>query len=139
MIRRAWDRIRHESDGYVALWTVIIAGAILTGGGYVIDLTDKANETRRVTMVANEAGRAAAQELSADVISGGESFNLDTAEAANAARSHLSAAGVEGDVRVDGTTVVITATQQWEPAMMPMPSDTLTGTSTINAEEVTAQ
>lgn len=127
-----------QEEGYVAVWVAIFAAVIVAGGGLLYDVTDKANETRRATMIANEAGRAAAQELSADVI-GGTSFSLDTAAAADAARTHLGAAGVEGTVTVDGAKVLVSAQVPWQPSMMPLPSDTLTGTATINAEEVVAQ
>ena len=49
-----------DESGYVAVWTVVIGGALMVAGGVVYDSADKANEARRVTMVANEAGRAAA-------------------------------------------------------------------------------
>lgn len=129
---------RESEDGFVAVWVAIFAAVIVAGGGLLYDVADKANETRRATMIANEAGRAAAQELSADVISGA-GFSLDTATAADAARAYLSAAGVQGTVTVKGTEVIVTAQVPWQPSMMPMPSDTLTGTATINAEEVMAQ
>ena len=59
-----------DESGYVAVWTVVIGGALMVAGGVVYDSADKANEARRVTMVANEAGRAAAQEITSDAISG---------------------------------------------------------------------
>lgn len=133
-MRQAWK----NEDGFVAVWVAIFAAVIVAGGGLLYDVTDKANQTRRATMIANEAGRAAAQELSADVISG-TGFSLDTASAADAARAHLSAAGVDGTVIVEGTQVIVTTHMPWSPSMMPLPSDTLTGTATINAEEVVAQ
>ena len=134
MTRQEWT----NEDGFVAVWVAIFAAVIVAGGGLLYDVTDKATETRRATMIANEAGRAAAQELSANVISG-TGFSLDTAGAADAARAHLSAAGVNGNVTVAGTEVIVTTQVPWTPSMMPLPSDTLTGTATINAEEVVAQ
>lgn len=131
MMRRLLDR----EDGNVALWIIVVSAALLTAGGLVYDVADKANEARRATMTANEAGRAAAQELSADVI-GGTTYEIDTVAAADAAQEYLDAAGVDGNVLVDGTRLVITTSLHWEPSMMPMPADTVTGTATIDTREV---
>lgn len=125
----------NRDDGSVALWVVIIGAVLLTAGGLVYDSADKANDARRATMTANEAGRAAAQELSADVI-GGTTYDIDTAGAADAARAYLSAADVDGSVTVDGTRVVITTSIHWEPKVLPLPTDTINGTATIETREV---
>lgn len=130
-----WRRLLDREDGNVALWVIVVSAALLTAGGMVYDVADKANEARRATMTANEAGRAAAQELSAEVIAG-TTYEIDTAAAADAAQEYLDAAGVDGNVAVDGTRVVITTSLDWEPSMMPLPADTVTGTATIDTREV---
>lgn len=131
MLRRLLDR----EDGNVALWVIVVSAALLTAGGMVYDVADKANEARRATMTANEAGRAAAQEISAEVI-GGTAYEIDAVAAGDAAQEYLDAAGVDGNVAVDGTRVVITTRLDWEPSMMPLPADTVTGTATIDTREV---
>ncbi len=131
MLRRLLDR----EDGNVALWVIVVSAALLTAGGMVYDVADKANEARRATMTANEAGRAAAQEISAEVI-GGTTYEIDAVAAGDAAQEYLDAAGVDGNVAVDGTRVVITTRLDWEPSMMPLPADTVTGTATIDTREV---
>lgn len=130
-----WRRRLDREDGNVALWVIVVSAALLTAGGMVYDVADKANEARRATMTANEAGRAAAQELSADVI-GGTTYEIDAVAAGDAAQEYLDAAGVDGNVAVDGTRVVITTSLDWEPSMMPLPADTVTGTATIDTREV---
>ena len=130
-----WRRHLDREDGNVALWVIVVSAALLTAGGMVYDVADKANEARRATMTANEAGRAAAQEISAEVI-GGTTYEIDAVAAGDAAQEYLDAAGVDGNVAVDGTRVVITTRLDWEPSMMPLPADTVTGTATIDTREV---
>lgn len=130
-----WRRLLDREDGNVALWVIVVSAALLTAGGMVYDVADKANEARRATMTANEAGRAAAQEISAEVI-GGTTYEIDAVAAGDAAQEYLDAAGVDGNVAVDGTRVVITTRLDWEPSMMPLPADTVTGTATIDTREV---
>lgn len=130
-----WRRLLDREDGNVALWVIVVSAALLTAGGMVYDVADKANEARRATMTANEAGRAAAQEISAEVI-GGTTYEIDAVAAGDAAQEYLDAAGVDGNVAVDGTRVIITTRLDWEPSMMPLPADTVTGTATIDTREV---
>lgn len=128
-------RLRDER-GYVAVWTVVIGGALMLVGGVVYDSADKANEARRVTLVANEAGRAAAQEVTSDVIVG-TGGSVDPSRAAQAARDYLAATGVSGDVSVSGNQVTVTTSQSWSPQIMPvLQPDTLTATSVIDLERV---
>ncbi|EKA60569.1 hypothetical protein B277_12066 [Janibacter hoylei PVAS-1] len=123
-----------DESGYVAVWTVVIGGALMVAGGVVYDSADKANEARRVTMVANEAGRAAAQEITSDAISG-RAAQIDPSRAAGAAREYLDATGMDGTVSVDGTTVTVTTSQPWSPKIMPvLQPDTLTSTVEVDLE-----
>ena len=134
MIPAVLRRLRGE-DGHVTIWVMIIGVTIMTAGGMVYDGADKANQARRATMIANEAGRAASQELSADVVAG-EGVSIALAGAADAARTYLDSAGAEGSVSVEGTQVVIRTSLPWEPSVLPLPSDTLTATATVDAQEV---
>lgn len=127
-------RLRRQ-DGHVSLWVIIIGVTIMTAAGMAYDGADKANDSRRATLIANEAGRAAGQELSTDVVTGG-GVTLDLTSAAAAARTYLAAAGVDGDVEVQGTRILIRTSVPWEPSVLPLPSDTLTGTATVDAQEV---
>ncbi|MDN5716267.1 MAG: hypothetical protein L0G89_03440 [Janibacter sp.] len=132
------DMTRRLSDesAYVAVWTVVIGSALMLAGGVVYDSADKANESRRVTLVANEAGRAAAQEVSSEAIAG-TSAHVDPSRAAQAARDYLAATGITGDVSVSGSTVTVTASQPWSPKVMPvLQPDTLTATSVVDLERV---
>lgn len=125
-----------DESGYVAVWTVVIGSALMLAGGVVYDSADKANEARRVTMVANEAGRAAAQEVSPGVIAG-SSAGVDPARAAQAARDYLAATGIDGDVSVSDTRVTVTTSQGWTPKIMPvLQPDTLTATSVVDLDRV---
>ena len=51
-------------------------------------------------------------------------------------RTYLDSAGAEGSVSVEGTQVVIRTSLPWEPSVLPLPSDTLTATATVDAQEV---
>lgn len=134
-MRMLMRRLSDES-AYVAVWTVVIGSALMLVGGVVYDAADKANDARRVTMVANEAGRAAAQEITTDAISG-RAADVDPSRAAAAARDYLTAAGVDGDVSVSGTEVTVTTSSRWSPKIMPvLQPDTLTATTTVNLERV---
>ena len=127
-----------DERGYVAAWTAVIGAALILVGGVVYDSADKANEARRVTLVANEAGRAAAQEVSSDVIAGSRA-TIDSGRAAQAARDYLSATGVDGNVSVSGSQVTVTTSAPWSPKIRPvLQPDTLTGTAVIDLEQVDA-
>ncbi|WP_156466222.1 hypothetical protein [Janibacter sp. Soil728] len=125
-----------DESAYVAVWTVVIGSALMLAGGVVYDSADKANEARRVTMVANEAGRAAAQEVGSGVIAG-SSADVDPIRAAQAAREYLAATGIDGDVSVSGNQVTVTTSQRWAPKIMPvLQPDTLTATTVVDLERV---
>ncbi len=129
-------RLRDER-GYAAVWTVVIGSALMLVGGLVYDVADKANEARRVTMVANETGRAAAQEVTTGVISG-RSDGVDPQRAAEAAEAYLDSTGMDGQVTVSGSQVSVTTTQSWSPKIMPiLQPDTLTATAVTDLERVT--
>lgn len=131
-----WQERLTSERGYVALWTVVIGGALMSVGGVVYDAADKANEARRVTLVANEAGRAAAQEISPEAISG-RAVTIDPARGASAARDYLQATDVDGTVSVEGTQVVVHTNSQWSPKIMPvLQPETLTGSATVDLEHV---
>ena len=110
MIPAVWRRLRGE-DGHVTIWVMIIGVTIMTAGGMVYDGADKANQARRATMIANEAGRAASQELSADVVAG-----------EGAATSYLSRQSMVTDpgvsVQRGPETVTVLATGQ-APSLVP--------------------
>lgn len=128
----------NDESAYVAVWTVVIGSALMLVGGMVYDVADKANEARRVTLVANEAGRAAAQEVTSGVIAGNSS-DVDPERGAEAARAYLDSTGIDGQVSVSGTEVTVTTTQAWSPKIMPiLQPDTLTATAVTDLKRVNA-
>lgn len=123
------QRVRDER-GAAAVWTLILATTAFTalvglvgGGG---ELVNEKVEARRA---AEQAARAGADELSsASVRSGGDTVNVGDAIAR--AKSTLRQAGWSGTVRVQGSTVVVTATGTRHPPLL-----NLLGVGSVRIEE----
>lgn len=96
--------------GVAALWVIFLASVTLAAGGLVIDGGYTMAAKREAARVAEQAARAAADELDTDSLRTGGA-DLDPAAATIAGRSYLSAAGESGTVHVSGRTVTVTVTK----------------------------
>lgn len=96
--------------GVAALWVVFLATVTLAASGLVIDGGYAMAAKREAARVAEQAARAAADELDTDSIRTGGA-DLDAPAASAAGRSYLSAVGESGAVTVNGQTVTVTVTK----------------------------
>lgn len=123
-----------EERGSAGLHFVIVVAAVLALAGLVSDGAGKARAARTVNLVAAEAARTGAQAVAAGVIAG-QAARVDTGAGSAAARSYLSAAGMDGTVRVSGTQVSVTTHTRWAPTFYSfVPAQTLTATATSSIE-----
>jgi hypothetical protein len=126
---------RHRRDRGATTLTLITMGvAILMAIALVSDGADKVRAGRDATSIAQEAARAAGQQLATQAITG-HGTNLDTGRAAAAARAYLATVGIPGTVSVSGDTVTVTTSIAWTPRFLAgiAPGDTLHGTATARA------
>lgn len=135
-----------ESDvGSISTFFVVAVLALLLVAGLVSDGAGRVQALQRADNAAAEAARAAGQALSPETVASGRPGNLDATAAAAAARTYLSAAGVEGSVRSSsvptpaGTqiSITVTTTTRHDPLFVGIPG-TLTGTATARVVQGTS-
>ncbi|MFE6904448.1 pilus assembly protein TadG-related protein [Streptomyces sp. NPDC057717] len=107
---------RRDAGG-VELFMPIMAIAIFVMLGLVVDGTGVLNGNSRATYAAQEAARAAGQQIDPGEAITGEALVVDPDAAADAAQAYLDAEGLDGDVVVsgDGKTITVTAHDSYDP------------------------
>ncbi len=110
-------RRRDNERGSVTLWAVIITTAVLVIMGLVVDGGAQLRAGQRADQVAREAARAAGQAISGDPVLGRPGM-VDVSRGRQAATQYLSAAGVTGDVSVDGATITVNTSVVFTPVML---------------------
>ncbi|ABM10469.1 hypothetical protein AAur_pTC10020 (plasmid) [Paenarthrobacter aurescens TC1] len=120
VLRRTAHRreCRRDERGAAAAWTLILASTafvallgLVGGGGELIN--DKVEAKR----AAEQAARAGADELSASAVRSG-SDKVDVGAAIARAKTVLRQSGWSGTVRVNGSEVIVTATDTREPQFL---------------------
>ncbi|WP_345584548.1 TadE family protein [Tessaracoccus lubricantis] len=130
--------MRRNERGSVTLWAVIITTAVLMIVGLVVDGGSQLRATQRADQVAREAARAAGQAISGDPILGRPGL-VDVSRGRQAAAAYLSAAGVAGDVHVEGTTITVDTRVSWSPVILSaigVGSVTVTGSAQAETKQV---
>lgn len=130
--------MRRNERGSVTLWAVIITTAVLMIVGLVVDGGSQLRATQRADQVAREAARAAGQAISGDPILGRPGL-VDVSRGRQAAAAYLSAAGVAGDVLVEGTTITVNTRVSWSPVILSaigVGSVTVTGSAQAETKQV---
>lgn len=128
-------RLRSD-DGGASLYAVIALTGLLMLAGMVYDGSAQTRATHQANLGALESARAASQGLSGDAIAG-SAASIDPARGATAAREHMSANDIEGEVSVNGEEVTVTVTQSWAPKFTPfIDGGAVTGTATATPERV---
>lgn len=122
-----------REDGGVTVYVAILMVVFLAASALIVDGSSKMRTGRAVAAIANEAARAASQQLDGSAITG-RTGNIDTAGGAAAARAFLRSAGADGTVSVSGSTVRVTARASWSPTFYSaiVPAQTLTATATAS-------
>lgn len=98
--------------GAVTVFVSIAVMGLLVLAGLVVDGGAKVRAVQRADRVAAEAARAAGQAIDLGAVLAGSELGVDRRAAVAAAEQYLSAAGVEGTVRVvkSGSGVAVTTT-----------------------------
>ncbi|MFJ3840577.1 pilus assembly protein TadG-related protein [Streptomyces sp. NPDC090054] len=109
--RSVWARLRAgDDDGGIAVFTAIVAIALLGIIGLAIDGGGKLRATERADAVAMEAARAAGQAIDPAAAITGTGVHVDPAAAQAAAQAYLAATGTRGSATLspDGTHLTVT-------------------------------
>jgi hypothetical protein len=113
----AQDDARGDA-GAITLFVAVMAVALFAAVGLVVDAGGRVHALQVARRTSGEAARAAAEVLDAPSVIAGAQPNPDTARAARAARSFLTAAQARGRVTVTGRTVHVTAETVYEPVFL---------------------
>lgn len=106
-----------RGGGALSAPTAIAAIALLAAIGLGIDGARAAQGLATADAVAEEAARAAGQAIDLTALRGGVAA-VDPADAVDAARQHLAAAGVDGDVIVVGPQRIRVETRIIRPTVL---------------------
>ena len=110
---------RREERGSTSLFFVVIVIALFAVIGLVVDGGGKIRSLQNADSVAHEAARAGGQAIRGPAAIEGTGALLDPQGAKRAAQAHLTAAGVEGSVKlVDGTRLRVTVTTYYDPVFL---------------------
>jgi Flp pilus assembly protein TadG len=107
-----------EDRGAITLFVVVFTVALLAAVGLVVDGGGKVRALQRADEAAREAARAGSQMLDVPSAVRGDGVRIDPAGAARAARAYLSAAGVDGAVRVEGNAVRVSTSVTYQPVFL---------------------
>lgn len=110
---------RRDERGSVTTWLVLASLLMVTMIGITVDLGGQLHAKQRAHTVAAQAARTAAEQISADAMTGAAP-RLDAAEARAAAGAYLRAAGVTGTVTIGGggTRVTVDVTDTYAPVFL---------------------
>jgi Flp pilus assembly protein TadG len=132
--------IRDERGSALTIGTVLLATVFTLILGIAVDLSGQVQTKRQAFDVAAQAARAAGQQLDADrFLNSGGALRLSSSDARRAALDYIQAAGMTGEVAIDGTDITVTATAQYTPVVLSILGiQTLSVTGTANARAVRA-
>lgn len=99
-----------DDRGAITVFVVVIAASLLLGFGLVVDGGVKLAAVERADSIAEQAARAGAQAIDASTLRATGQARIDPVAAANAARSYLASIGVQGQVVVDPSAVIVDVT-----------------------------
>lgn len=120
--QEAVGRAVQGDDGRVTAFVVVAFAGLLLVAGLVLDGGDALAARSRAIGIAEEAARAACQQIDLVAFRAGEPLTLDDAAAETAARDYLAAAGATGTVTTTvtaaGTEVTVSATVRTEPRLL---------------------
>jgi Flp pilus assembly protein TadG len=132
--------MRHDEKGSVTVWGVLIALVLVSVIGITVDLTGQVNAQQRAHDLAQQAGRAAANQVQASQIMHGQSPQIDTAAARTVALSYLHAAGVDGTVQITGpTTLCVHVLVRYQPGFLGtvgIGPETVSGDATVQLSRI---
>lgn len=112
------DRDRDGEDGRVTAFVVVTVTGLLLVAGLVLDGGNALAARSRAIGIAEEAARAACQQIDLAAYRAGQGLVLDRDTAEAAARAYLAAAGATGTVTSTADEVRVTATLTTEPQLL---------------------
>lgn len=110
--------VQDRERGSLAVFTVVIAAALVILLGVVVDGGAKLHAMQSAQATAREAARAGGQAVQASAVIRGQDPVADPAQAVAAAQAYLAAAGAPGSVEVAGDSLVVTAEESWSPTFL---------------------
>lgn len=122
----------HDEDGTTSAFVAVLTVALLAVAGLAYDGGQMIATTAQARDVASAAARAGAQQVAVADVHAGRT-GLDPDEAHARAATYLAAAGVTGDVTVDGPQVRVTVTVTQPMRILPVGDRTITVTATSTA------
>lgn len=123
---------RHRDEGTLTLFTAIVAIALLAVIAFVVDAGEKLQAGQQAQALAQEAARAAADEVNTSAAYAGSGpLTINPAQAVAAAEQYLSQSGHTGTVIVTGNTTVQVTVTVTNPAAF----TAILGISTVSSTE----
>ena len=106
--------------GTISLFVAVVATGFVSVIGVVVDAGGRLRAVENTDARAQEAARAAGQQLDEAGVLQGQGFKVRQDYAAQAANAYLGLYGLTGDARLtaDGTGVVVTVTTSYHPALL---------------------
>ena len=121
MFHSRWKRLAAGKDrderGAITVFVVIIFIALIAMAGLVIDGGSALATKRRAMNTAEQAARVGADALDPASLRSGQPV-VAPSRAISAAQAYLDKVGAEGTVGVDGGTVTVTVTADYDTAML---------------------
>lgn len=116
-----WNRRRViDQRGSYSLFFVTAVVGMLAAVGLVVDGGRQVTAERHANAAAEDAARAAGQAISESALTGRSDLSVDSGRATSAAKASLAAAGVQGDITIDGTTLTVTTTATKSALFLPL-------------------
>ncbi|KIH97609.1 hypothetical protein LP52_17985 [Streptomonospora alba] len=119
-----------EDRGQVTAFVVIIALALVLLFALVAEGGAALSTRSRALSLAQEAARAGAQQLDLAAYRAGETAALNALAAEQAAQAFLRRSGADGQARVDGATVTVTARLDHTFTLLPLGTRPMAATAT---------
>lgn len=133
-------RRRDEHGTALTIGAVLLVSVFTLILGIAVDLSGQVQTKRQAFDVAAEAARVAGQQLDADrFLDTGGTLRLTNTAARRVALDHIEAAGMTGEVTIDGADITVTATAKYVPVVLTILGiDTLPVSATAHARAVRA-
>jgi len=134
--RVPWRREGRGEQGAVSVLVVMCIPALILVLGLVVDTAGKNDERDRTAWTAEQAARAAAEQIDLGAVREGQPTGYDLGAAQAAAQRVLSVAGMTGTMRLtDDGQVAVTATSQYQPVILLMIGHGVTQTATVRVAQ----
>lgn len=127
----------NRERGSISVWMALASLVMMMLVGLAVDLGGQVHAQQRAHSLAAGAARAGGEQIQAAPAVEGRYAHIDDRAARQAAEEYLTAAGVEGSVRiVDGDTITVTVVDTYEPRFLTFVGHHLTVTGTASARLV---